>query len=348
MFYLTVIALALVGAVSAGTTAPALFTTDKAVQKSMFEKFKNDYKVAYATPEEEMERFNVFVDNLKIWDERNIQEFINGGTAIHGVTKFADLSPEEFKAKYLRDAQIKPKYPPRTIIPKVEEKVEDESGFQTVAWCPLTPMCQSDVQDQGACSSAYAISASATMASEDWRLNSNATTFLSYQQILDCDHLDNHCEGGIPENAYHYTFNVGGLDDNYYYPYSQASYLNGTTGNCSVIADKQEIYASGYNAIASDENTMALYMLANGTFADCVNADSWQSYTSGILTVCGNNSDHCIQVTGVNRTNTNGWWWIKNSWGIDWGMTGFIYLSYKNNTCNIINNPTVPYIVDNY
>ena len=52
----------------------------------------------YATAEEEAHRFEVFLTNLKKVDERNEAE---KNTAVHGITKFADLTEKEFKTSYL-------------------------------------------------------------------------------------------------------------------------------------------------------------------------------------------------------------------------------------------------------
>ena len=63
----------------------------------MWESFKRDYNKQYATMEEEFTRFSNFVVNLKVADERNMQD-----TAVHGITKFSDLSQEEFASRYLK------------------------------------------------------------------------------------------------------------------------------------------------------------------------------------------------------------------------------------------------------
>lgn len=47
--------------------------------------------------EEEYGRFSNFIVNLRIADKRNRED-----TAVHGITKFFDLSQQEFKDKYLR------------------------------------------------------------------------------------------------------------------------------------------------------------------------------------------------------------------------------------------------------
>jgi hypothetical protein len=57
----------------------------------------------YANPEEEQTRFAAFVSNLAAADARNAAERATGvaGAAVHGITKFMDLTPEEFKHGYL-------------------------------------------------------------------------------------------------------------------------------------------------------------------------------------------------------------------------------------------------------
>ena len=63
----------------------------------MWDSFKRDYGKSYETMEEEFTRFNKFVMNLRIADKRNQED-----TAIHGITKFFDLSQQEFRDRYWR------------------------------------------------------------------------------------------------------------------------------------------------------------------------------------------------------------------------------------------------------
>ena len=56
---------------------------------------------SYTDKEEYQKRFRIFKANLKMIEQRNILESRNHGTAVHGVTKFADLSQEEFEARFL-------------------------------------------------------------------------------------------------------------------------------------------------------------------------------------------------------------------------------------------------------
>ena len=80
----------------------ALYNSNLNKQLSLFHDFKRAHGKSYASEEEEAGKFQVFVANLHLADSRNEAERLNGGTAVHGVTKFFDITPEEFAATYLR------------------------------------------------------------------------------------------------------------------------------------------------------------------------------------------------------------------------------------------------------
>ncbi|RYG63030.1 hypothetical protein EON64_16745 [archaeon] len=63
------------------------------------------------------------------------------------------------------------------------------------------------------------------------------------------------------------------------------------------------------------------------------------SVSVGIMTVCGQSVDHCVQAVGVDAS-TDGYWKVRNSWGDSWGEGGYIRLLYGHNTCDITNDPT--------
>jgi len=59
---------------------------------------------------------------------------------------------------------------------------------------------------------------------------------------------------------------------------------------------------------------MATYVQKTGPLSVCLDAETWNSYTGGIMTTCAAKPiDHCVQAVGVD-TNT-GYWKIRNSWG---------------------------------
>lgn len=71
-------------------------------------------------------------------------------------------------------------------------------------------------------------------------------------------------------------------------------------------------------------------MLVQGPIAIAVSAIGWESYSSGVYQ-CQKNSkiNHAVLLVGY----TDSYWIIKNSWGVDWGQSGFIYVT-RNPTYN--------------
>jgi hypothetical protein len=88
-----VLALALL----AGSASARLFTSSESAQKYMWEEYKTEHQKNYADSAEEASRFAVFVENLKIIDDRNAAD--DGAT--HGLNKFSDMSQDEFKRTFL-------------------------------------------------------------------------------------------------------------------------------------------------------------------------------------------------------------------------------------------------------
>jgi hypothetical protein len=61
--------------------------------RARFEGFKAKFGKTYETPELEAHRFTVFIENMRKADALNSAE----GAEVHGVTRFSDLTTEEFK-----------------------------------------------------------------------------------------------------------------------------------------------------------------------------------------------------------------------------------------------------------
>jgi len=324
MIYQTAIALSLAATVSAGTSA-VYYTEDHVAQKVLFENFKAVNGKKYSTMEEETKRFYIFIDNLKVADARNAAEFKAGGSAVHGVTKFSDLSQVEFETQYLLSDESM-RNPAREVLTEVPVPVnagstKDWSGVLTTA-----------VKDQGYCGSCWAFSATSQIESDAIRTLGKSWV-LSPEQITQCDSTSYGCSGGWTEHAYDYVTKTGGIETDANYPYTS---YQGVTGTCKSDSSKFVVTVSKYTTISGETN-MANYVVGTGPLSVCVDASSWNSYTSGILSVCGKSVDHCVQAVGV---DTSSYWKVRNSWGTSWGESGFIRLKYGSNTCAITSDPT--------
>ena len=287
--------------------------------------------------QEDTQRFLIFLDNLRLIEERNRLD----KNRVHGITKFSDLSQAEFENIYNQASK------PRSSLRSLKSGSVVSSTFMTrdlttatnfVDW---TGVYTTPVKDQGYCGSCWAFSATEQVESDAMRVY-GITYVLSPEQTTQCTRGAFGCGGGWTETAYAYIKGVPGLVQDVDYPYT--SYM-GRTGTCEVDLTKAVMGLSSFTTITGVnaqevESNMANYMLSTGPLSVCLDASSWNSYIGGIMSVCGQSVDHCVQAVGVDTSATNGYWKVRNSWGTNWGEKGFIRLAYGQNTCDITNDPT--------
>jgi len=272
-----------------------------------------------------MSRYSHFLTNLKIADKRNAEERLAGGSAIHSITQFSDMSQEEFALRYLK-ADVSQR---TGTAPVAEISTPPSAVLGLVDW---SGKLTTPVKNQGYCGSCWAFSATEQIESDVIR-TLGVSYILSPEQITQCDTTSYGCNGGWTENAYNYVKKAGGIEQEKDYPYTSSS---GITGKCSVVASKEVITVSGYTTVKG-EASMASYVQSTGPLSVCVDASSWNSYNSGIMSVCGKSVDHCVQAVGVDASS---YWKVRNSWGTTWGESGYIRLKYGSNTCAITNDAT--------
>jgi len=296
----------------------------------LWESFKTEHGKKYDTMEEETRRFYTFVENLKVADQRNIEEKKAGGSAVHGVTKFSDLSQVEFETGLLTSD-------PSMRKPD-SERVFDESIAAPVTTTGLTDWSgklTTAVKDQGYCGSCWAFYATEQIES-DYMRTQGGTLVLSPEQITQCDSTSQGCNGGWTEHAYDYVKKAGGLELDSAYPYTS---YQGTTGTCKADKTKFKLTVSGYTTI-NGESAMTSFMQGTGPLSVCLDASKWNSYKGGVVTSCGQRVDHCVQAVGVDTAASEPYWLVRNSWGTSWGEAGYIRLLWNKNTCNIKSDPT--------
>jgi len=190
-----------------------------------------------------------------------------------------------------------------------------------------------EVYNQESCGSCWAFSATEVIESR-WALAGNDLVSLSMQQIVDCDTSDAGCGGGFPATAINYIHNAPGQELFSEYPYT------GQNGQCQFDESKTVAKVSGAEtAGTNDENAMAAYLSSKGPISVCCDAANWSPYRSGIYPAsqCGNQIDHAILAVGYNLQQK--YWIIRNSWGADWGVNGYIYLEFGANACDVAAYP---------
>jgi len=188
------------------------------------------------------------------------------------------------------------------------------------------------VYNQGQCGSCWAFSTTESIESMN-AIKGNGLKSLSMQQIVDCDKTDHGCDGGNPPTAYEYVIGAGGLDTYASYPYT------GQDGSCKFSKANigEKISSWGYVTTTKNEDQMLAFTYTKGPPSVCVDASTWDSYRGGVYTRsdCGTALDHCVQIVGWDVVSGVDAWYVRNSWGTDWGYSGYLYVAMGQDACGI-------------
>ncbi|KAI3835161.1 hypothetical protein MKW92_050447 [Papaver armeniacum] len=167
---------------------------------------------------------------------------------------------------------------------------------------------------------------------------------ISEQELVDCDTSCEGCNGGNMDYAFEFVINNGGIDTESDYPYTAKD------GTCNITKEEKKVVTiDGYRDVAPEENAL-FCSVANQPISVAIVASSldFQLYTgifffffkyhckmfSGVYDGdCSSNPndlDHGVLIVGYGSKDDQDYWIVKNSWGTNWGMEGYVYI--KRNT----------------
>jgi len=296
--------------------------------EASFRTFLATYNKEYKNATEFAYRLEVFKKNLQIAEQRNAD-----GEAVHGITKFSDLTNEEFRSFYLGYKA------PTGARQELDIALTDSSEAASVDWRGHSPAILTPVKNQAQCGSCWAFSATEQIET-NYAMAGNAIPSLSVQQIVSCDKVDEGCNGGNTETAYAYVEKAGGLETEASYPYTSGK---GKDGKCKDKKAKEVVAIKGFNTISKTEASekKMVTQMGDSPISVCVDATKWQTYKKGILgRTCGKQLDHCVQAVGLNTDGAKPYWIVRNSWASDWGVDGYIYVEEGINACGIAKDAT--------
>ena len=254
-----------------------------------------------------------------------------------GINQFSDMTDEE-------RAQSLGKRPLRNNNQRIEEPRKNFLKEATVVKAAIFSLPYPNwtfrygpIQDQGICGSCWAFTATGMLESYANELSgtSNLIERLSARNLVNCDSNNYGCDGGWVDDAFIYV-RANGIATESEYPYYDGTPASGQKTDCAVTAPRLQapINLTACNRITtgtaacSETDLIArikirpvgVYLFVNGAF---------QSYSTGIITLGCNVSNHAANLVGYGKSGTKEYWLVRNQWGTSWGEQGYARISRK-------------------
>jgi C1A family cysteine protease len=302
-----------VALVAAASAVPLVEETD------VWSSWKAMHNKVYAAEEEAIRKV-VFEANIA---KARMMNAMKDG-AEYGLSKFADLTEDEFKNllgfkadKEMFETQV------AADLPLKDTPTE---------WDWTTKGAVTPVKNQGMCGSCWAFSTTGDIEGA-WFLSKGKLQSLSEQQLVSCDdNGDQGCNGGLPSNAFAWVIKNGGLEAESSYPYE------GVTDACKQDKSKDIVTISSWEKVSTNEDQIAAYLAQNGPLSIGINAANLQLYMGGISDpfFCSPKKiDHGVLIVGYGEENGKKFWKIKNSWGEGWGEKGYFRIIRGKGKCGL-------------
>jgi len=281
--------------------------------------------------EEFQHRYRIFKSNMDYVNNWNSKQ----SSTVLKINKFADLSNEEFKKVYLGvkvNEPLTPTFEPTQPNALPDSKDWRKSGAVTA------------IKNQGQCGSCWSFST--TGSSEGChQLATGKLVSLSEQNLMDCSTAQGNsgCEGGLMTQAMQYIISNGGIDTEQSYPYTAE---DGTTCNYNAANSGATLKSFTNVKSGSESDLQQKANLGPTSVAIDASQSSFQFYSTGVYSDpnCSSSAlDHGVLVVGWGKESDGEYWIVKNSWGTDWGMSGYILMARNdNNMCGIATMATLP------
>eukprot|EP00298_Acanthocystis_sp_HF-20_P014540 c20811_g1_i2.p1 GENE.c20811_g1_i2~~c20811_g1_i2.p1 ORF type:complete len:336 (+),score=103.33 c20811_g1_i2:38-1045(+) len=307
-------------------------------EDSLFQQFKSKYSKVYFDEHDESYRRQVFSANLNKIREHNLAFAAGQQTYTLAMNEFGDMTFEEFHTKHTGFLGLRNRF-------SRSQNVADLTHVKAAASVDWTTKgAVTPVKNQGQCGSCWSFSTTGSVEGA-WFIAKGKLVSLSEQQLMDCSKSEgnNSCEGGLMDYAFEYIISNGGICTEESYPYQAQD--NDNCQSCTNV-----VTISSYTDVAQSE--AALEAAVNvGPVSVAIEADqeAFQFYSSGVLTgKCGTSLDHGVLAVGYGTDNGVNYWKVKNSWGADWGMSGYVLIekgkAQKGGQCGILLAASYPVV----
>lgn len=290
-----------------------------------FKTYAQEYNKRYHSKAVEFYRFAIYLKNLAEIEVLNANPDDN---ALYGETQFTDLThwevremmglkvPKDLKFNYIKNYTNEEVYTPKQDTPDIWNWVQEGA--------------LSSVKDQGTCGSCWTYSTVGNIESLRY-LKTKQMVDHSEQYLIDCDKSNFGCGGGWPYMAIDWLANHNGLPTLKSYP-MRANY----SGPCAYNATMETTKVKGYMNISHNETILKDALYETGPLSILLDFTGMMHYKAGVANpkLCGTWPDHALVLVGYG-TKDEDYWLIKNSWGLKWGINGYLMLKRGASKCGI-------------
>jgi len=278
-----------------------------------FQQWSSLHHKEYVGATERDYRESVYLSNVKMINRHNA----GGHSWTMGVNKFADLTGLEFKDRFAKGFNHTTKDTNYTLPESTALPV-------SVDWSAAGAVTA--VKNQEQCGSCWAFSTTGSVEGA-WFLKNGTLVSLSEQQLVDCSTVEGNegCNGGLMDYGFEYIIKNKGITTETAYPYT-------ATGPNKCLAAGKPVAAtlSGFKDVPVNSETALMTAIALTPVSVAVEADQsvFQFYTGGVMdSACGTALDHGVLAVGYGTAGGKDYYLVKNSWGADWGVKGYIMLA---------------------
>ncbi|XP_012890373.1 PREDICTED: cathepsin L1-like [Dipodomys ordii] len=300
--------------------------------------WKELYQKQYGMNEEEWRR-ELWETNLKMIELHN-EEYNRGKHSFTmAMNAFGDMTTEEFRLM-MNGFQIKKH--------RVENIFQDSDFINipsSIDWRERGYVVP--VKHQFSCGASWAFSATGALEGQMFRKTGQLIS-LSEQNLVDCSWSEGNegCNGGVMNFAFQYVIENKGLDTETSYPYEEGK------GPCKYNPQHSAANVSGYMDIPKDEKILKEALAYAGPISVAIDTSppTFLFYGTGIYfdpNCSSTDLDHGVLLVGYGfeseESDNTKYWLVKNSWGEEWGMHGYIKIARDwSNHCGIASAASFP------
>lgn len=310
----------------------------------------NDYKQQYGknySLVEDVMRSNLFFSTLRRTVDHNAKTPLTKGFR-RGINHLADWTREEYIE--LSGSRVN-ESPNWRILDSCEGRLCGRQTPDSLDWRNNWGIV-GPVKDQKRCGSGWAFATTGLLEGQEHTNSTGGVVPLSEQNIIDCNGQGLGCHRGGIMDGLVFVMMEGGIETEASYPYKSGDGKDDF--ECSFESQKAFITTmhikEPVGIKAGDEKLLKEMVAAYGPVAVVIDAslDSFREYKSGVYfdPECTQQVNHAMLVVGYGTSESGeDYWIVKNSWGEDWGMSGYVLMARnKDNHCGIASLGTVVFL----